>query len=76
MFEDTQYVYKQKKYKSIVKALCFCLELDQKHLLLFQSMLPSTEEIEGFIVRVITDGQVAVTVQLEATFKDLLRSSQ
>ena len=37
-------------------------------------MLPPTEEISGYIVRVIRDGQVAVTVQLETTFKDLLKS--
>ena len=36
----------------------------KKNLLLFQSMLPPTEE--GFVVRLITDGQAAVTVQLEA----------
>ena len=41
----------------------------------FQSMLLPTAKIKRFIVRLITDGQVAVTVQLEATFKDMLESA-
>ena len=38
-------------------------------------MLLPTAKIKRFIVRLITDGQVAVTVQLEATFKDMLESA-
>lgn len=38
-----------------------------------KSILPPTEE--GFIVRMITDGQVAKTVEPQDTFKDLLGGS-